>query len=247
VLSTGVAFAIFGLSSLVLALTLAPWIRLTSASREICERRTQRLIQRGFRFFIRILEELGLASIHISGGERLAAPGSLVVANHPTLLDVVALIACMPQADCIVKQAHFERFFMRGMLKGAGYLPNTGGQGLIDACAERLRAGRCLVIFFEGTRSPRGSLGPFHRGVAHIALTAGCDLLPVVITCDPPTLMKGQHWYDVPDRPFDLRIQVGEPFSTQEFIGGGNRARSSRMLTASLRAEFEKRLERARS
>jgi 1-acyl-sn-glycerol-3-phosphate acyltransferase len=244
---SGIGFAIFGIMSVLLTLTVAPLVRVFSSNAEEREMRTQWLVHRAFRFFLRIVEGLGVARIRVEGAERLAAPGSLVVANHPTLIDVIALIAHMPQADCIVKEQAFRNPLLRGMVMGAGYLPNTGGQALVDACSERLRAGRSLVLFPEGTRSPRGGLGTFQRGAAHIALATGCDLLPAMITCDPPTLMKGQHWYDVPERPFHLEVRVGEPLSAKEFGVGVSRLRASRTLTASLREEFEKRMDRARS
>ena len=37
------------------------------------------------------------------GVERLKAPGILVVATHPTLMDALILMSQMPQADCVIK------------------------------------------------------------------------------------------------------------------------------------------------
>ena len=56
------------------------------------------------------------------------------------------------------------------------------------------------------------------RGAAHIALAADSDILPVTITCDPPTLFKGNPWYRVPARRFHLHVVVGEPMAAREFI-----------------------------
>jgi len=157
----------------------------------------------------------------------------------------VILVAVMPQADCIVKEENFVNPFMRGMLKATGYMPNLGGPALVDTCVARLRAGRSLLLFPEGTRSPKSGLGTFCRGAARIALVTGQDLLPVLITCDPPTLMKGQAWYDVPDRPFELHVRVAEPLPIEGFMARDeSRAKTARALTASLREVFEKGLGR---
>ena len=76
------------------------------------------------------------------------------------------------------------------------------------------------------------------------------DLVPVLVTCDPPTLMRGQKWYDVPDRPFVLRLQVGEPIRVgpyrEALLEGESRPRVTRRLTAELREFFEKGLRGAR-
>ncbi len=237
------AFLTFGVVSLLLALFMLPYLAVVGGSPAERQLRGQRVVQRGFIFFCWLLEALGLARIHTHDIARLAEPGTLVVANHPTLIDAVVLVAAMPQADVIVKQANLVNPFMRGMVKACGYLPNLGGQSLIDACVERLESGRSLLLFPEGTRSPRNGLGPFQRGAARIALASGRDPLPVLISCDPPTLMKGQPWYEVPDRPFEVHVRVGEPIPVEGYIGRDEPlGRTARALSSSLREIFEKGL-----
>jgi 1-acyl-sn-glycerol-3-phosphate acyltransferase len=238
-----VAFLTFGVAAILVAVTMVPILRLVCRTQVERELRAQRIVQRSFVLFCWLLEALGLARIKTHDIARLAEPGTLVVANHPTMIDAVILVAFMPQADLIVKQANIENPILHGMAKACGYLPNLGGQSLVDACAERLENGRSLLLFPEGTRSPRNSLANFQRGAAHIALATGADLLPVLITCDPPTLMKGQAWYDVPDRPFEVRVRVGEPLSVEGYTGRDEpRGRTARALSSSLRERFEKGL-----
>ena len=243
VLRTGLAFLVFGLGSVLSAAVLVPLVRFGCRDDDERQIRAQGVIHRRFVFFCWLLESLGLAQIDIEGSDRLSEPGILVVANHPTLIDAIVLISAMPQADCIVKTKNFENPFMKGMLKASGYLPNLGGQALVDACRERLESGRSLLLFPEGTRSPRKGLGAFQRGAAHIAVATRRDLLPVLITCDPPTLMKGQAWYQVPARRFELRVRVGEPISVDEFCSSTeSRPMVARALTLNLRETFEKGL-----
>lgn len=241
---TGVAFAVFGVGALVIALVVFPVLGL-GAARDERERRAQWLIHVSFRLFTWLMTALGLIRVVTQGAERLrGTPSRLVIANHPTLIDVVLLIACMPQADCVVKRAAWRNPFLRWVVTGAGYIPNDEGDALVRGCAERLRAGRWLLLFPEGTRSPRGALGPFRRGPARVALESGVEVLPVIITCDPPTLMKGQKWYEVPDRTAQLRIAVEGPI---EVRGGWAtpKAAAARRLTAAIRALYEQRLSHA--
>ena len=139
----------------------------------------------------------------VRGAERLREPGGhLIVANHPTLIDVVLIGSLMPQLDCLVKTDASRNPFMRGVVRVAGYVPNDLGEAVVEACAARLREGRSLLLFPEGTRSMKGGeLGSFHRGAAHVALSSGRRILPLVIHCAPRALTRGQHWYDVGDRP----------------------------------------------
>jgi 1-acyl-sn-glycerol-3-phosphate acyltransferase len=238
---TGLAFAAFGVGALAIAGLAFPLLRVVSATRDQGERRAQRLVHLSFRVFTRLLTRLGLISLTQSGLERLRqSPPAVVVSNHPTLIDVVLLIAAMPQADCVVKQAVWRNRFLRGVARGAGYLPNSEGPALVEACVERLRQGRWLLLFPEGTRSPRGHLGAFHRGAAHIALRVGCEVLPVVIRCEPPTLGRGEPWYRVPDRTVEISIALGGPRRPAVVAADGPRA--AREWTTELRAFYEAHL-----
>jgi 1-acyl-sn-glycerol-3-phosphate acyltransferase len=247
---SGIAFVAFGGLALSLVFGAIPWIRLRCSDEEERQLRVQRVLRRTYARFTRLVSWLGLMRFRGFDLERLQAPGILVVANHPTLIDAVVILANLPRADCITKQTNISNPFLRGVIRAAGYIPNAGGQAIVDTCAERLRRGRSLVMFPEGTRSPAGELGPFKRGAAHIAMASGCDLVPVVVTCDPPTLMRGQKWYEVPDRPFDFTLRVGEPIAVRPYVEatlrGEKRGRAARRLTAELREYLEKGLRESR-
>ena len=197
-LRTGLAFVAFGLGAAVLTVLILPVLQLLSWRRPDTQRRVQLLIHYAFRFFAWSMVTVRLIRVTWVGREELRRGPILVVANHPTLIDVVLLVAAMPQADCIVKTAAERHPLLRRIVKAAGYIPNDRPGTLIGAGTEYLRQGRSLLLFPEGTRSPEGRLRTFRRGAARIALRSGHDLVPVVITCSPPTLMKGQPWYDVP-------------------------------------------------
>jgi 1-acyl-sn-glycerol-3-phosphate acyltransferase len=158
------------------------------------------------------------------------------------------LISRMPQADCVIKGSHMQNFFMGRAARGAGYVPNWEGPGLLDDCVERLLQGRSVIIFPEGTRSPVGELGRFARGAAHIALRSGCDPIPVTIRCDPATLYRGQAWWDVPHRMFTLCARVGDPVHVEEFVDPSmNPARAARVVTRRLREHFDRELRHSES
>ncbi len=244
---TGLAFLAFGALGLSLGLVALPWVRLRTRDRERRMLAVQWRVNRTCGVFLAILRGLGLMRFRREGvADRLGEPGTLLVANHPTLIDAVAILSCMPHGSCITKRSNTSDPTMSGVIAAAGYVPNAGGRAVVEACAASLREGRSLLLFPEGTRSPEGRLGPFHRGAAWIALETGRDLVPVFVTCDPPTLMRGQKWYDVPDRPFDLALRVGDPVRVGPYraavAGGESRPRVARRLTAELREVFEKGL-----
>jgi 1-acyl-sn-glycerol-3-phosphate acyltransferase len=242
-LATGFLFGIFGIGGLFLACVIIPLHARLREQPEGADIAAQRIIHRSFNCFIRLGVILRILSVEESGTERLREGTGLIVANHPTLLDVVFLISRMPQADCVVKREAWENFFLRRIVASAGYIPNDTGEDLVKACADRLRAGRSLIFFPEGSRSPLGGLGKFQRGAAHVAISGSCRITPVVIRCEPPTLMKGQPWYALPKRKFRYSLEVGESFRASDLLSDDvAQPLAARQLTEALRSYFAMRL-----
>lgn len=237
--ATGFVFALFGLGALFISLTMFPLLRLSTFDAEVARKRIQRGMQLTFRIYMEIMRALGILTYRVSGGERLRERGRLVVANHPTLIDVVLLVSLMPEVDCIVKRGLWRNPFLRWPVSWASYIPNSEGEELVDGCAATLRRGHSLLVFPEGTRTVPGRPMRMQRGAAHIALAADCEILPVSITCNPPTLFKGNPWYRVPSRRFHLDVVVGTPVPARQFRREGEvPARSARRLTQWLLAYY---------
>lgn len=246
-LRTGMAFVVFGAGSLLLGGVVLPLIGIAPLGRGH-EVRAQWVIHQSFRLFLRLVVGLRLLRITEHGIERLTMPGGrVIVANHPTLIDIVVLIALLPQADCIVKRAAWDNRYLRRVIQLAGYIPNDAGPQVVAKCLERLRQGHRLILFPEGTRSPRERLGPFYRGAARIAIASGCEIIPVVIRCDPPLLGKGESWFHVPAHTAHVTVDVQDAVSPLPYVRHAADGAASRELTEHLRHLFERRLAHATS
>lgn len=241
---TGFLFAIFAVGGLTVAAVLVPVARRLRGSAAPRDLATQRFLHRALALYVRLASWLRLFRVETHGAERLSRPGTLVVANHPTLLDVVLLLAVMPQADCVVKRGAWGNPFLRPIIDGAGYLSNASGPELMTDATERLQSGRSVLLFPEGSRSPTGELGRFQRGAAWIAIRSGAPVLPVAIRCEPPALKKGQRWYALPNQTLEFSLTVGEPLPAEELTGSDSRpALAARRATRALERWFETRLQ----
>lgn len=230
--------------SFLVTWVVVPLLHVASSDPNRRALQTQWCLHRVTSFFLLLLRFTGLFRFELHGTERLREPGILVVANHPTFIDALILIAQMPQAYCVVKKDFHRNLFFGPTARAAGYVPSEDGLELVNTCARHLSEGRSAIIFPEGTRSPADDLGPFQRGVAHIALRTGCRPIPVTIRAHPATLYRDRPWWDVPSRRPTLSIRVGEPFECE--LGNDanlSRPRAARAYTASLRAYFQRDLD----
>ncbi len=69
---------------------------------------------------------------------------SLIVANHPSLIDYVLIASQLPQCDCLVKASIWRNPFIKGIVKAAGYIPNRDPESLLESCNQRLQQGNVL-------------------------------------------------------------------------------------------------------
>jgi len=239
ILATGISFAMFGLGALVLGCILLPIISLFSRSRESGQRHCRRMVQLSFRAFIWFMRSLGVLTWEVEGRAELGRGGQLVIANHPTLIDIVFLISMIPNATCIVKADLFRNVFTRGPVQWAGYVPNNSTDQMLEDCAKELAGGASLVVFPEGSRSVAESPVRFRRGAAYLWLCARCEVALVSIASNPPTLGKHEKWYQIPPvRPhFKLVINAGEEHAIE---GGDSQASiAARLLTRQWQDYFE--------
>lgn len=210
--ATAAAFSLFGLGGLVLRFVLFPPLKLLYRDTEIRKRRARLLIHHAFRAFIGFMHVTGIYTYSFRDEEKLRRPGQLVLANHPSLIDVVFLISRIPNANCIVKASLFRNPFMRGAVTTADYIPNDDPEKIIELAAQSLERGESVVLFPEGTRSVPGKAFRLQRGAAYMALRAQVAPTLVTIRCNPPMLMKNIPWYSIPlSRPhFQFEIAAAE-------------------------------------
>lgn len=243
-LATAFSFALFSLGGLLMSLLVfTPMLMIRDRTKR--KRMARWCIHKSFKCFIGFMESVGIMRLEVENGERLGnCDNMLILANHPTLIDVVALISLMPNASCVVKAALWRSPFIGGVVRAADYISNSQPEDLLRDCARDLDNGNPLIIFPEGTRSQPGQALRFLRGASYIALDSGRPLLPVIISCTPSTLTKQQKWYQIPERRFDLRVKILSPENVAQWVDAAETPTiAARKLTQALEAFFTHKLE----
>lgn len=240
IFATGLSFLLFGIGGLVLGALVFPLLTLALRRRERRVLVARAVIRFLFRFFVETMRTLGVLRYELTGFDKLERKGMLILANHPTLIDTVFLMAFVKNADCIVKSALWNNPFLGKVVRAAGYINNDQGPELVEACIGSMRAGNNLIIFPEGTRTPVGGGLEFKRGAANIAVRGSQPITPAVIHCEPPTLAKGGKWWQVPQRRVLLSIEVHEDIQLDQFSGTGSDVMAARHLTQHLQDYFTK-------
>lgn len=225
ILFTGSAFLGFFLVSGALGRVALPILKILPGDPERKRQRRERLLLWTYGVFVTYTRVLRLVDF-----TRPALPADLpppgqayvVIANHPSLLDVMVLLATFPGLTSVAKVSWYRSWLLRPLLQLGGHIPGpqlalgageevelsglqagetreaSSANPVLDRMVEHLRAGHPLVIFPEGSRSHERSLRRFRRGAIEAAIRAQVPIVPVFISVNPPMLMKHQPWHEVP-------------------------------------------------
>lgn len=144
---------------------------------------------------------------------------SIFVANHSSFLDIPACVMSIP-----VKLNFIAKKELRKMPVVGWYISATRqifidrgdkqkAKRSMELAAQRIREGKHVLSYAEGTRSKDGEVKIFRRGAFNIAKEGDIPIIPVAVTgafeCLPPGGFKvdrGTIYVDIgaPFRPSDL-------------------------------------------
>lgn len=171
------------------------------------------MISRGYAFFWRVAQASGMLRLHAQALDALRdEPGLVIVANHPSLLDALMLVARLPRSACVMKASLRRNPFLGPGARLARYIRNDSARGMIRLAVDDLRQGGQLVLFPEGTRTTRAPLNPLHASFALIAQRARAPVQVVFIDTDSPYLSKGWPLWRLPPLPIVFSVRLGRRF-----------------------------------
>jgi 1-acyl-sn-glycerol-3-phosphate acyltransferase len=136
----------------------------------------------------RMLLKLSSIRVNVIGRENvLMNRPQIFMANHQSDFDILIVLAYIPgQFRWIVKKELFKIPVFGKAMKSAGYIEidrqnHEKALKSLEEAAQKIREGKSVVTFPEGTRSRDGKIKPFKQGMFHLAIQAGVPIVPISI------------------------------------------------------------------
>jgi 1-acyl-sn-glycerol-3-phosphate acyltransferase len=111
----------------------------------------------------------------------------IFMANHQSDFDILIVLAHIPgQFRWIAKKELFKIPVFGKAMRNAGYIEidrqnHEKALKSLDEAAQKIREGKSVVTFPEGTRSRDGKIKPFKQGMFHLAIRSGVPIVPISI------------------------------------------------------------------
>jgi 1-acyl-sn-glycerol-3-phosphate acyltransferase len=152
------------------------------------------------RVWARALLALSGTRVVIHGAERMQTGEARIFAsNHVSWYDVLVLVAYLPRYSFVAKAELFRVPLFGSAARAVGTIPierenRRAAFQSYDEAAARIRAGRSVVVFPEGTRGTEYAIRPFKKGPFVLAIAAGVPVVPTVLHGTIEVLPRGSFW-----------------------------------------------------
>lgn len=175
--------------------------------------------------------------IEVAGLENVPTHAPVILmSNHQSLVDIAAIVLTLPRSQSwrFVAKKELTRvpIFGQALVASGHVIIDRGDReravASLRRAAEIIRAGTTVIVFPEGTRSPRGNLRTFKSGPFHLALEAQVPIVPVTVSGSQRITPKGQL---IVHRGV-VKITYGKPIPTRGLSNDERHALSDRVREA---------------
>jgi 1-acyl-sn-glycerol-3-phosphate acyltransferase len=162
-----------------------------------------------------LLRASPLWEVQVVGSLPPAPQTYVVVPNHQSIVDALA-VACLPaNLKWIGKRSAFQLPWIGWAFRLAGYGPvlrgeKADGRRALARLRRYLAEGVPVGLFAEGTRSRDGQLKDFKAGPFKLAIEAGVPVIPVAISGAGAAMPADQPWI----RSSRITVRILEPIPT---------------------------------
>lgn len=175
------------------------------------------------RYWARGLAGFWGVELVVYGAEFMAngEPGCVVMANHSSYADIVALFIALPNIPGFMAKRELLKVpFLAAALRAGGHVIVDRGQHdqakkAIESAARQVREGRTVLIFPEGTRNDSESIRDFKSGGFRLARTAGVPIYPVGLRGTGQVGPRNSFLF----WPGRIEVHIGEPLLPSEIQG----------------------------
>jgi 1-acyl-sn-glycerol-3-phosphate acyltransferase len=162
-----------------------------------------------------------------------AEGGVIYVSNHQSFLDpILATFGLRRPGNYMARDTLFRNPAFRGFIDSLNAFPirrGTADMAALKEAMRRLKDGRTVVVFPEGTRTTTGHIRPFLPGVAVLSQRAAEWTVPVVIDGAFDVWPRSQKL----PHPGHIVVEYGTPVHRSDA-----RKRSAQEFVDSLRSEM---------
>lgn len=172
------------------------------------------------RIWARMLLWLTGVKVDTDGVENvLSDKPQIFMANHQSDYDILIVLAHIPgQFRWIAKKELFKIPIFGKAMRNAGYIEidrqhHENAMKSLEEAARKIREGKSVVTFPEGTRSRDGKIKQFKQGMFYLAIQSGVPIVPISIIGASEIMPKRTLMI----KPGKIKMVIGKPMDVSSY------------------------------
>ena len=118
------ALVFFGIGALLLGFVVFPVVQIFSKNSKNYKIRCAKIVHFLWRILVKYIEITGIIKVNADEKNSLIK-NKIIVASHPSYIDILLLIALVPNSLCLAKNSILNNFVMKNIVKSL-YITNDG-------------------------------------------------------------------------------------------------------------------------
>ncbi|MHB8090441.1 MAG: lysophospholipid acyltransferase family protein [Syntrophales bacterium] len=168
----------------------------------------------------RMLLRLSVIRVEVEGVENVSLDKpQIFMSNHQSDFDILIVLAHIPgQFRWIAKKELFKIPIFGKAMRNAGYIEidrqhHENAMKSLDEAAKKIRDGKSVVTFPEGTRSRNGEIKNFKQGMFYLAIQSGVPIVPISIIGASEIMPKRSLLI----KPGRIKMIIGKPVDVSPY------------------------------
>ena len=204
-----ISFFVFGLGAALLNFFVFPFIK---NNKTLCSD----IIHYTWKFFVYFMMILGLFKLDIKKLSKIK--NKVIVATHPSFIDIVILIAFIPRSTCFVKKELAHNPILKNLVNSIFITNEVELEELKSESKKMLDLGFNVIIFPSGIRHRRNEFPKIKKGASLIALNANKNIVPIRFFSNNDFMFINQPFYEVGEKRVTFEIEQMPEINVQDFI-----------------------------
>lgn len=207
-------FIFFGIGALILNLMIFPIAKVVLKEKNLLYFYSD-TIHNLWKFFTTLCQISGMIRLDIKDREKIVSlKKKIIVATHPSFIDIVILIALIPRTTCLVKSDLSKNPILNNIIKSIFILEDERIDSLLKHSKEMIDNGFNVIIFPSGIRHRQDEHPKIRKGAATMAMNARADIAALKYYTDYDFLFINQPIYEAGSKPVTYTLSFAGEINT---------------------------------
>lgn len=231
-----ISFSIFGIGCLIVGFLVLPIVNFFIKKKSKRLNTYSNIIHLSWKFFVNFLQLIGVLKFNIENIDSFKnVKNSIIVATHPSYIDVLILLALIPKTTCFVAPRLTKNAFFKKIVESMFLISGKPLEELLTDTDYMLKEGFNVLIFPSGIRHRKNEHPKIKKGAALIAMSSKKDIIPVVMYTDFDFLQIGQPFYDAGEKTVTYSIKCNDKIKVEHFLINHDEVEVRKTLTEAIR------------